>query len=102
MNKSESKKEAERVMKGFLEVMSRNLGKEIDSLGYVLYDHEVPQSIKQQKPIILSQPDGRTARDIRALAVALLEVPEKRERPGPANPLARLFSRVLGAREREC
>jgi flagellar biosynthesis protein FlhG len=94
MNKNESKREAERVLRGFQDVMNRNLGRDINLLGHILYDHDVPQSIKQQTPIIISRPDGRTARDIKAIAIALLDVPAK-ESP---NRLAKLFSRVMGMR----
>jgi flagellar biosynthesis protein FlhG len=94
MNKNESRREAERVLRGFQDVMNRNLGRDINLLGHILYDHDVPQSIKQQTPIIISRPDGRTARDIKAIAIALLDVPAK-ESP---NRLAKLFSRVMGMR----
>ncbi|MDR1588978.1 MAG: MinD/ParA family protein [Oscillospiraceae bacterium] len=95
MNRSESRREAERVLRGFKDVMNRNLGKDVDLLGHVLYDHDVPQSIKQQTPIIISQPEGRTARDIKAIALTLMNA------SGPQNPpnrLARLFARVMGTR----
>jgi flagellar biosynthesis protein FlhG len=98
MNKSDSRREAERVYKGFRDVMRRNLGREIPVLGHVMYDHDVSGSIKQQIPIIVSHPDGRTAREMKAIARALTDDSgETREKPSP-NPLARLFSRARRAR----
>ncbi|MDR2356604.1 MAG: MinD/ParA family protein [Oscillospiraceae bacterium] len=95
MNRSENRREADRVLRGFKDVMSRNLGKDVDLLGHVLYDRDVPQSIKQQTPIIISQPDGRTARDIKAIAQTLLNTSAAKDVP---NRLARLFARVMGTR----
>jgi flagellar biosynthesis protein FlhG len=95
MNRSESRREADRVLRGFKDVMSRNLGKDVDLLGHVLYDRDVPQSIKQQTPIIISQPDGKTARDIKAIAQTLLNTSAEKNAP---NRLSRLFARVMGTR----
>jgi flagellar biosynthesis protein FlhG len=96
MNKNESRREAERVLRGFQDVMSRNLRKDINLLGYVLYDHDVSQSIKQQTPIIISQPAGKTARDIKAIALALINVQANASQSDSPNKLARLFSRIMG------
>jgi MinD-like ATPase involved in chromosome partitioning or flagellar assembly len=96
MNKNESRREAERVLRGFQDVMSRNLRKDISLLGYVLYDHDVSQSIKQQTPIIISQPAGKTAKDIKAIALALINTQANASTSDSPNKLARLFSRIMG------
>ncbi len=93
MNKSDNKKEAEMVTQGFQEVVRRNIGAEIASLGYVLYDQDVTKSIKRQTPIIISHPDGTTAKEIAAIARNLIDLPV---RGMPSGRLARLFSRWFG------
>jgi flagellar biosynthesis protein FlhG len=90
MNKSDTKKEAEHVMQGLEEVLSRHLGKAVNQLGCILYDPDVPQSIKRQMPIILTHPDGKMARDIDAVARKMLALPVK---AAPAGLFSRLFSR---------
>jgi flagellar biosynthesis protein FlhG len=93
MNKSENRSEAEHVLKGFREVLRRHLEKEVNSLGYVLYDHEVPQSIKRQTPIIITSPNGNTAKDIKAIAARILELPVDERQD---NLFARMFARMMG------
>jgi flagellar biosynthesis protein FlhG len=93
MNKSDSRKEAETVTKGFVEVVKRNLGAEIESLGYVLHDHEVTKSIKRQTPIIISHPEGNSAKEIMAIARTLIDLPLRQK---PSGRLFKLFSRLLG------
>ncbi|MDR3278761.1 MAG: MinD/ParA family protein [Oscillospiraceae bacterium] len=90
MNKSETKKEAEHVMQGLEEVLDRHLGKRVNQLGCILYDPDVPQSIKRQMPIILTHPDGRMARDVDAVARKMLALPVK---TAPLGLFAKLFSR---------
>ena len=93
MNKSDSRKEAETVTQGFKEVVRRNLGVEIESIGYVLYDQEVTRSIKRQTPIIISHPGGASAKEIMSIARTLLDLPA---RQGSTSRLSRLFSRLFG------
>lgn len=92
MNKCDSRKEAETVTEGFREVVRRNLAADIQSLGYVIYDQEVPKSIKRQIPILISHPEGAAAREITAIARILIDLPVK---PAPTGILAKLFSRIL-------
>ena len=93
MNKCENKREAETVLKGFQEVVRRNLDTEIESLGYVLYDQEVTKSIKRQNPVMISNPDGSAASDITTIARALLDLPS---RTVGSSKLSRFFGRLLG------
>ncbi|MDR1298927.1 MAG: MinD/ParA family protein [Oscillospiraceae bacterium] len=97
MNKSESRREAERVFGGLRDVMRKNLGRDIAVMGQVLYDRDVPHSIKRQIPIILSQPDGRTAREMRLIARSLADDSGVNEKSSQG-PLARLFSRAKRVR----
>lgn len=93
MNKCESKSEADKVLKGFTEIVKKHLGKELNTLGYIRYDHDVLESIKRQIPIMYSHPYGAAACDIKALTRTLLDLPY--EKPG-SSLFARLFSRLGG------
>jgi len=93
INKCESKKEAQRVQEGFIEVVGRHLGKNIDSLGLIMYNHDVPLSIKRQIPITVSNPGSSTAKEIEQIARILLDMPGGKT---PDNVLSRLFHRMFG------
>ena len=96
VNKADNKKEAVRVADGFVEVVNRHLDKSINSLGLILFDYEVSQSIKRQVPITVSKPGSITSREIEDIARAILEMPASGETRGV---LSRIFSRVLGGKE---
>jgi flagellar biosynthesis protein FlhG len=93
INKCDTKKEAERVGEGFIEVVGRHLGKSINPLGLLMFDHDVPQSIKRQMPITVGSPGGATSREIGNIARALLDLPSAGI---SGNVLSRLFARLLG------
>lgn len=93
MNKAETKKEAENAVLGFQNIIRKYLSMDIESLGYVLFDHEVTKSIKRQTPIMISSPAGPTARNIMTVARNLAQL-EYEPQSAPGNPLARLFSRM--------
>ena len=93
INKCEGKKEAQRVQEGFIEVIGRHLGKNIDPLGLIMYDHEVPSSIKRQIPITVSAPDCATSEAINQIARAILDMPGEK---ASDNFLSRIFYRMLG------
>ena len=93
MNKSENKREAENAMSGFQKVIHRHLNVDIEALGHVLFDGDISKSIKQQTPILISQPNGATARNINAIAQRLLYLPSN---PVAQSNLSKLFARWLG------
>ena len=95
INKCESEREAQRVQEGFIEVVGRHLGKNINPLGLIMYNHDVPMSIKRQIPISVSDPNGSTAREIEVIARAMLDLPSEKT---SSNVLSKLFSRILGDR----
>ena len=95
INKCENKKEAQRVSEGFIEVIGRHLGKNINPLGLIMYDHNVPLSIKRQVPITVSDPECGTSQSIHQISRAILELPAEQESD---NLLSRLFYRILGDR----
>jgi len=75
INKCENKEEAQKVQEGFIEVVGRHLGKNINPLGLVMYNQEVPLSIKRQIPITVSNPGGATCKEITSIARAILDMP---------------------------
>jgi len=95
INKCENVKEAQRVQEGFIEVVGRHLGKNANPLGILMYDQEVPMSIKRQTPITVSDPGSATSREIMQIARAVLDLPNEK---ASDSFLSRVFSRMLGGR----
>jgi flagellar biosynthesis protein FlhG len=95
INKCDSRKEAQRVQDGFIEVVGRHLGRNISPLGLITYNHEVPLSIKRQVPIMISNPVGATAKEIEQIARSVLDLP--RAKPS-GNILSKVFGRLMGER----
>jgi flagellar biosynthesis protein FlhG len=95
INKCDNKKEARRVQDGFIEVVGRHLGKNVNPLGLIMYDHDVPLSIKKQVPITVSNPGGVTSKQIDLIARAVLELPGEK---APDGILSRVFYRLLSDR----
>ena len=88
INKCENMKEALRVQGGFIEVVGKHLGKNINPLGLITQDQNVPLSIKRQLPLIVSDPNCQTAREIGVIARAVLDI--------PVNPKANsIFSKIF-------
>jgi len=94
-NKCENIKEAHGVHTGFIDVCGKHLGKNINTLGLISYNHNMTAAIKRQVPIMVSDPNCLTSREIYVIARALLDMPEERASSGV---LSRVFSRMLGAR----
>ena len=93
INKCEGKKEAQRVQEGFVEVVGRHLGKNINPLGLIMYNHDVPMSIKRQIPITVSDPACSTSREVETIARAILDLPASIR---SNSLLSRVFSRLFG------
>jgi flagellar biosynthesis protein FlhG len=93
LNKCDNKKEAQRVQAGFIEVIGRHLGKNANPLGIIMFDQDVPVSIKRQVPITVSDPGCSTSKEISRIARAVLDLPVEKTSGGM---LSRMFSRMLG------
>jgi len=93
INKCENRKEALNVQEGFINVIGRHLGKNINPLGLISYNHNMTMSIKRQVPITVSNPGSTTAREIYTLARTVLELPVERKQN---SLLSRVFTRILG------
>jgi len=92
-NKCENKGEAQSVQTGFVTVCGRHLGKNINPLGLISYNHDFTTAIKRQVPITVSDPYGATAREIDVIARTILNMPNER---ASYSILSRVFSRMLG------
>ena len=94
VNKSDNRAEAENVFRGFAEVVYKNLGKRILSLGAAMYDDNVSRSIKKQTPLIVSEPDGKMAKSVREIAAKLTGQPCEKHSEGLLGSLfAKIFKR---------
>ena len=93
-NKCENKGEAQSVQSGFVTVCGRHLGKNINPLGLISYNHDFTTAIKRQVPITVSDPYGATAREIDIIARTILNMPSER---ASYSILSRVFSKMLGA-----
>ena len=91
INKCDNIKEGTRVQTGFIDVVGRNLGKNINPLGFIMQDQNVPLSVKRQLPIIVSNPICQTSREISAIARAILDISAP---PKTNNLLSKIFSRL--------
>ena len=94
MNKCESRKEAQTAVDGFTEVIRRHLSLDIKSLGYILYDHNIINSIKSQTPVMISDPNGATSKNILDITRTFMDIPI--DESGPVKRITRLFERLLG------
>jgi flagellar biosynthesis protein FlhG len=93
-NKCENKNEAKTVQTGFVDVCGRHLGKNINPLGLLSYNHNFTSAIKRQIPIVVSEPYSATAKELEVIARALMYMPSEDASYGI---LSRVFSRMLGA-----
>jgi len=96
INKCESNKEARCVQEGFIEVVVRHLGKNVNPLGLIMYNNEVPSSIKRQVPIMVTNPGSATAKEIEHIARVVLDLPGKKT---SNNILHRVFNLLVGEKK---
>ena len=94
-NKCENMKEAQNVQKGFVDVCGRHLGKNINPLGLISYNHNITSTIKRQVPITVSDPHGITSKEIDVIARTILDMPHEN---ASNSVLSRVFSRMLGVK----
>jgi len=93
MNKVTSQKEAENAINSFLRITKKYLTQQqIEPLGSISFDNDMAKSIKQQIPLLISQPKSAAAQNIVSIAATLVDLPTEKSSAGP---LAKLFSRWL-------
>jgi len=96
INKCDNEEEARKVQEGFIEVVGRHIGKNINPLGLIMYNHEVPISIKRQIPITVSNPGGVTCKEITSIARTILDMPVE---SSSNNFLSRIFYSMFANRK---
>ncbi len=92
VNMAHSPQEAELAAEKLNTVSRQFLGKEIHYAGYILYDHQVVNSVAEQRPVLLAYPSSMTSRAIRRIGQGLVGA-ELSEPPGQ-NRIQRFFHRV--------
>jgi len=92
VNKCENKNEAQSVQAGFTTVCGKHLGKNINPLGLISYNHDVTYAIKRQVPLIVSEPKTATSKEIEAIARQILDMPNEK---ASHSVLSRVFSKIL-------
>jgi len=92
-NKCENAKEAQNVQTGFVTVCGRHLGKNINPLGLISYNHDFTTAIKRQVPITVSDPYSAATREFDVIARTILNMPNEKT---SYSVLSRVFSRMLG------
>lgn len=92
-NKCENMREAQSIQTGFVDVCGRHLGKNVNPLGLISYNHNITATIKRQIPITVSDPRCTTSREIDIIARTILDMPATDVSSGV---LSRVFSRILG------
>ncbi|MCL1828984.1 MAG: MinD/ParA family protein [Oscillospiraceae bacterium] len=97
MNKCENRKEAQTAEDGFIQVVQRHLSTEVLPLGHILYDHEVVNSIKSQTPVMISRPNGATAKEIMNITKRLMDIPVSAN--GASEKMTKLFDWLLGGKK---
>ena len=65
---AENANQAKEVAEKIILIVKQFLKKEIDFLGYILEDENMPQAVKEQKPLLLLNPNSKAARCITNIA----------------------------------
>lgn len=72
INKIRDKSEGERVIRRMTEISEKFLSYKPEAIGMIPFDIEVENSIKKQKPILLSSPNSKTSENIITIARKIL------------------------------
>ena len=95
VNRVESPKEADEIIRKLTAVSEKFLSLKLLKLGYILYDDSVIRSVKQQKPFSLENPRGKAARNIADIARTLIgseNLPQAEGGGGAKGFIAKLLS----------
>ena len=91
INKCSNQEEARNVMTAFIDFIGRHLGKNVNPLGAVMFSQNVPGSIRRQIPIMVSDPNCPTSKEISTIARSVMDLPAEKT---STNILAKIFSRL--------
>lgn len=73
INQTQSKKEASRVFERMSKVIKKYLEVEVQYLGYIPFDPNIPKSVKKQKPFVQLFPETEASNYIEKLAYKMLD-----------------------------
>lgn len=91
LNKVASAREAAAVMDGLIKIAKKNIDININKLGYIMRDENMPKAIKMQVPILVSYPKCMASVNIDSISAKLLRAPVKeKEKPGVLSFLEKL------------
>ncbi|MFW5981244.1 MAG: MinD/ParA family protein [bacterium] len=82
VNQTASDKEGDNVASRMRKVISEYLKLEIDIMGYIPYDNNVKESVKDQTPFILAYPRTKAVESLKSVAAKMLDREEENESHG--------------------
>jgi flagellar biosynthesis protein FlhG len=94
VNKAEHPAEANTVAIKLSSVVQNYLKRELEYVGYIVEDRAVSRSLKEQYPLILSNPNAAPAVNIRDIAAKLLDKPPVQAGGGITGFMSKMFSLV--------
>jgi flagellar biosynthesis protein FlhG len=91
LNKAASPREASTVMDGLIRIAKKNIDININKLGYIMRDENMPKAIKMQVPILVSFPKCIASVNIDSISAKFVNMPVKgKDKPGISSFLERL------------
>lgn len=94
VNKAEHAAEANSTAAKLSAVVRNYLKRDIDYLGFILEDRVVSRSLKDQYPLLLSQPNSYPALNIKDIAAKLIDKPPASQSSGISGFMNKMFSIV--------
>lgn len=92
VNMVSSNREGKEMLSGFARVVQKNMGLELNTMGFILSDPSVAQAVKAQVPLLIGYPDSPASQNIQSIASAYLDLPyHKTKHPGLTQFLNRLL-----------
>lgn len=91
VNRAESDVDGNLVAERLLAVVNHYLKKDVRYLGHVLDDKAVSRSVRDQNPLMLSQPDSKSAENIRRIAAFLISKPYEEAAAGITGFITKLY-----------
>jgi len=92
VNMVSGEREAEELVRGIALIASRFLGKEVEYLGFVESDANLPEAVRRQQPVCVLYPESPASRAIRAVGARLCNW---KSGDSDRNGVTRFFEKVL-------
>ncbi len=101
VNRAETIMEAQEVLNSFTKVAQNFLKLPLEPLGYILADAAVVRSVKKQIPFLLNEPKSAASKQLRDIAVKLMNQPMASNRENELIKFFRRFAGLLRPEERK-